>query len=68
MLIIFSGNNKNAVIEMLSLRSTAQRQTIMTKYKETHKKVRIVSLQYSSLWRFKKLDKCENKELMRLNV
>ncbi|CAB3986629.1 annexin A6-like [Paramuricea clavata] len=32
------GKNKRAVIDMLGLRSTAQRQEIMTKYKETHKK------------------------------
>ncbi|XP_028396288.1 uncharacterized protein LOC114520254 isoform X2 [Dendronephthya gigantea] len=32
------GKNKKAVIQMLGLRSTAQRQNIMTSYKETHKK------------------------------
>ena len=33
------GKDKEAIILLLSSRSNAQRQTIVTKYKETHKKV-----------------------------
>lgn len=54
--IIILGKNKRAVIDMLGLRSTAQRQEIMTKYKETHKKVSVYFEQYSPMWHFRKLD------------